>query len=460
MAGPALQPALRRRPARERAHRHDLHRQLLHLPDSGPGGRRQIRFWRDTSIADLEAGQTATLPDGTLGYEWDEDLDNSVRPPGHIRMSSTTEDVPQRILDHGSNYGPGEATHHLTLYRHQSGALVFGAGTTQWPWGLDSNDDRSPNPSPDPDMQQATVNLFADMGAQPETLQTGLVTATASTDTSPPSTQIDTPNNGAEVESGQSTTISGTATDAGGGEVGGVEVSVDNGNTWHPAEGRGNWTYDWTPDATGNTTIKVRAADDSGNLENPGPGVTVDVVPRACPCSIWDNSVTPPLSNDSASPDGSSWGSSSAPTRTGSSPGSASTRVPNTGTHVGHLWEADGTMLAEATFTGESASGWRRSASTTRWRSPREAPTLPPITLPRATMASAEQDRRFSGEDVLLGSRIHPTSLSTRSPGRIPTFLAQLSSPDCDITITSPAHGNLRNPRIVAADSQLGEAPP
>jgi hypothetical protein len=31
----------------------------------------------------------------------------------------------------------------------------------------------------------------------------------------------------------------------------------------------------------------------------------------------------------------------------------------NTGTHIGHLWSSDGTMLAEATFTNESASGWQ-----------------------------------------------------------------------------------------------------
>jgi hypothetical protein len=31
----------------------------------------------------------------------------------------------------------------------------------------------------------------------------------------------------------------------------------------------------------------------------------------------------------------------------------------NTGTHVGSLWSADGTLLAQATFNGESASGWQ-----------------------------------------------------------------------------------------------------
>jgi hypothetical protein len=32
----------------------------------------------------------------------------------------------------------------------------------------------------------------------------------------------------------------------------------------------------------------------------------------------------------------------------------------NTGTHVGSLWSTSGTRLAQATFTGESASGWQQ----------------------------------------------------------------------------------------------------
>ena len=32
----------------------------------------------------------------------------------------------------------------------------------------------------------------------------------------------------------------------------------------------------------------------------------------------------------------------------------------NTGTHVGNLWTADGTLLASATFSGETASGWQQ----------------------------------------------------------------------------------------------------
>jgi len=32
----------------------------------------------------------------------------------------------------------------------------------------------------------------------------------------------------------------------------------------------------------------------------------------------------------------------------------------NTGTHVAHLWSSTGTLLATATFTGETGSGWQQ----------------------------------------------------------------------------------------------------
>ena len=32
----------------------------------------------------------------------------------------------------------------------------------------------------------------------------------------------------------------------------------------------------------------------------------------------------------------------------------------NNGTHIGNLWTSSGTLLASATFTNESASGWQQ----------------------------------------------------------------------------------------------------
>jgi len=34
--------------------------------------------------------------------------------------------------------------------------------------------------------------------------------------------------------------------------------------------------------------------------------------------------------------------------------------VNNTGTHIGSLWSSTGALLARATFTGETASGWQQ----------------------------------------------------------------------------------------------------
>ena len=110
--------------------------------------------------------------DYVLGYEWDEDIDNGFRPDGLIHLSTTTANVSAYLQDYGSTYAAGTATHHLTLYRAASGALVFGAGTIQYSWGLDSFHDGQAS-NTDVALQQATVNLFADMGVQPTTLMQG-----------------------------------------------------------------------------------------------------------------------------------------------------------------------------------------------------------------------------------------------------------------------------------------------
>jgi len=242
----------------------------------------RMRFWRNTSIATLGPGQVATLPQSTLGYESDEDVDNGFRPAGLIRLSTTTVAVSQYLYfspTSGYYFSNGTETHHLTLYRARSGALVFGAGTILWSWGVDSDHAGYAGLPADPNMRQANVNLLADMGAQPATLQAGLVSATASTDTIPPTSTITSPAPGTTVTAGSQVTVSGTAQDFGGGVVGGVEVSVDGGATWHPAVGRENWSYVFTATTSGTLTVQSRAVDDSGNLEVASPAIAVAAVP-------------------------------------------------------------------------------------------------------------------------------------------------------------------------------------
>jgi hypothetical protein len=321
-----------------------------------PAADGKMRFWRNTSIATLSSGSTATLTSGTLGYEWDEDLDNGSRPAGLFDMSTTTYNGAPVLQDYGSTYASGTATHHLTLYRTPKGALVFGAGTVQWSWGLDGHHDGGTT-TPDVRMQQATVNLLADMGVQPGTLQTNLVAATASTDTAPPTSTITAPAAGTIVQSGTPVTIAGTATDTGGGVVGGVEVSVDGGTTWHPATGRASWSYTWAPSTAGTVTIKSRAVDDSGNLETPSAGISVTVQGQT---TIWSATAvpsTPDQGPDSPVEVGVKFRSDVAGSITGIRFYKSSL---NTGTHIGDLWSSTGQKLASATFTSETASGWQQ----------------------------------------------------------------------------------------------------
>ena len=320
------------------------------------------RLWRNTSVASLQPGQSYTMQTGTLGYEWDSDVSNAVRPSGEIDMSSTTVNLTNGTLlkDYGNIYGNGTAVHSLTLYRAASGALVFSSGTVQWAWGLSTvhNDLAT---TEDPVQEQATANLLSDMGAAPLTLQSGLTMPAKSTDTVGPSTSVATPSSGATVPAMSPVTVSGTATDAGGGVVARVEVSTDNGATWQPATGLGSWSYSWTPTVTGSYTVLVRSEDDSANV-----GATVSIPltvgPQSCPCSIFPNSAAPakPDSGDGSAVNvGVKFTTSVAGAVTGVRFYKAATNV---GTHVGSLWTAAGQLLGSVTFGNETASGWQTAS--------------------------------------------------------------------------------------------------
>ncbi len=322
----------------------------------------KMRFWRNTAVATLAPGATYTLVPGSLGYEWDVDADNGFRPAGAFRLSTTTYNLTTDfLLDYGATYGAGTATHHLMSYRAASGALVFGAGTVDWAYGLNSNHDNSfgfAAPNPDVNMQQATVNLLADMGVQPATIQTGLVTASQSTDTVPPHSTILTPAIGANVSTGGSITITGNASDTGG-VVAGIEVSTDGGTTWHPANGRSTWTYSWTPTTVGSITLLSRAVDDTGNLEIPTDGVIVSVAPQTCPCTIFGQNT--PATVDSGDGNAVELGVKFRADSSGNIVGVRFYKsAANTGTHIGHVWSDTGQLLGTATFGGETSSGWQQ----------------------------------------------------------------------------------------------------
>lgn len=314
----------------------------------------KYRLWRNTSLSTMSSG-TATLAPHTVGYESNEDLDNGHRPDGLIRLSTTTGPVPEYLTDFGNNVAPGTTTHNLTLYRAPSGALVFSAGTVQWTWGLDAVHDSAWAPEPaDIRMQQAQVNLFADMGAQPSTLMTGLVAASKSTDTAAPTVTISSPAAGANQANGSTVTLTGTAADTGGGRVAGVEVSTDGGETWSAATGTISWSYSFIQDGLGSTPVRVRAMDDSANIGTP-VSRSFNV---ACPCSIFGSQA--PQVSAADDPSAVELGVRFVALTDGFVTGVRFYKgTGNTGTHVGSLWATNGQRLGQATFTDESATGWQ-----------------------------------------------------------------------------------------------------
>lgn len=322
-----------------------------------PASMSQLRFWRSTSIAGGNGGTLTRL----LGYEWDSDLDNGFRPSGLIDMSSTTMNVSTLLLDNGLTTGPGTATHNLTLYRNPtSGALVFGAGTVMWSWGLSNqyvpfHGITAPVSTA---VQQSMVNLFADMGVTPQTLQTGLVAAQASTDHTAPAAVISSPTGGTSFSQGQAVTITGAASDAGG-LVAGIEVSTDGGTTWHPASGTTSWSYTWTASGVGSHVIEARAADDSINLQATPATVSISVTGGSGGGSLFTTSNVPAqtsLNDGRALEVGVKFTSSAA----GQITALKFYRSPSdTGSDLLDLWSSSGTKLASATFTNTAASGWQ-----------------------------------------------------------------------------------------------------
>jgi hypothetical protein len=94
-------------------------------------------------------------------------------------------------------------------------------------------------------------------------------------------------------------------------------------------------------DVVFNTTANVPT-------NTPTPTPTATGTPSTCPCSLFTPS-TVPTTVANADTSAVELGMSST----------------NTGTHVANLWTSTGTLLATATFSGETASGWQQVNFTT-----------------------------------------------------------------------------------------------
>ncbi len=136
-------------------------------------------------------------------------------------------------------------------------------------------------------------------------------------------------------------------------------VQFYNGATLLGAVAAMPYSFSWTNVSAGGYSLTAQAVYDSGSTVTSAPA-NVTCVNTTSVTTIWPATAVPGTVDDgpdSAVELGVKFRSDVAGSITGIRFYKA---TANTGTHLGHLWSSAGTLLASATFAGESASGWQQ----------------------------------------------------------------------------------------------------
>ena len=180
-------------------------------------------------------------------------------------------------------------------------------------------------------------------------------------DTTAPTVSVTSPT--ADQTVSGSTTVTATATDDA--AVASVQFYLDGqalGSAVTSVPYTANW--DTTQVANGSHTLTAKATDTSGNVGT-AANITVTVQnsgSSGSATSIWPSTYAPTHA------DGGDTNSGNLGVKFSSDTSGYITGIRfyksgnNTGTHIGELWDTSGNLLAQATFTNESASGWQNVA--------------------------------------------------------------------------------------------------
>jgi hypothetical protein len=152
----------------------------------------------------------------------------------------------------------------------------------------------------------------------------------------------------------------------------GTTVTI-TGTNFGSAQGTSRVTFNQTPASVASWSptsliTSVPSGATTGNVVVTVGGVASNGVPFTvsgggsgqCPCTIWPSSARPATADTNQTQPvelGVKFTSSSSGFITGIR---FYKGANNTGPHVGHLWSSSGTLLASATFTGGTASGWQQ----------------------------------------------------------------------------------------------------
>jgi hypothetical protein len=172
---------------------------------------------------------------------------------------------------------------------------------------------------------------------------------------------------GDRLSVGVPASITGNAYNGEAGGIIGVEISLDGGATWSPTDyANENWSYTFVPTEPGKILIVSRAST-VDVTETPISAVAVVVEPddvfdaHACPCSLWFNTTDFAMTADPDQQAVELGVRFSAETNGFVTGVRFAKPVENTGSHIGRLWDINGTLLAEVAFTNETAEGWQEA---------------------------------------------------------------------------------------------------
>ncbi len=125
-------------------------------------------LFRHTGLQNMPPDTYLDIGNQVVGWEWDSTVDNGHAPEG-LTVIASSPIVGMLLQDAGNsaNGDVGQTAAKTVYYTAPSGAKVFSSGTIQWSWGLGAQATKIVDA--DPYIQQVTVNVLADMGAQPAT---------------------------------------------------------------------------------------------------------------------------------------------------------------------------------------------------------------------------------------------------------------------------------------------------
>jgi hypothetical protein len=172
----------------------------------------------------------------------------------------------------------------------------------------------------------------------------------------PPAIALTSPANGAVYTAPATLTLAASVS-ANGHTI--SQVQFYNGATLLGTDASAPYSFSWNNVSVGSYTLSAKAVYDSGSAIA-SSSVGVSVAPVTAVVSLWPSTAVPAVVDDGADSAvelGVKFRSDVAGSITGIRFYKASA---NTGTHVGNLWTSAGTLLATATFTGETASGWQQ----------------------------------------------------------------------------------------------------